>query len=114
MSLTADLEKPTNKRSWFRLEYPQELMPSIVIGTLEFAIPEISERGFRIRCREFSEFGVGDEIKGTIYFTDGSSMTLTSAVFRRDQQDIVFRPLKSIPFRRVIAEQRRVIRLANR
>lgn len=102
--------EPQNLRAYFRLEYPRELMPTIVIGTREFAVPEISEYGFRIRCQQFDQFKVGDLVKGIIHFSDGTSLAIISSVYRRDHKEFVLQPSDQIPYKRILDEQRRIIK----
>lgn len=98
-----------NNREFFRLAYPLELMPTIVIGHHEYAVPEISEHGFRVRCHEFDQFRLGQSVDGKIYFTDGTTLNISSTVYRRDHREFVLQPAENIPFKRILVEQRRVI-----
>ena len=104
-----------NQRKYYRLPYPDSIMPTIQIGESEYLVPEISEGGLRIRqCRRvdsspFLEFEVGEEVTGTITFDDGDTVCITGVIFRRDKEEYVIAPLDGITFRRVVLEQRRIL-----
>ncbi len=40
-----------NQRKYYRLPYPEPIMPMMRIGDSEYTVPEISEGGLRIRQR---------------------------------------------------------------
>ena len=105
-----------NQRQYYRLPYPDSVMPTIQIGESEYLVPEISEGGLRIRqCRRvdsspFLEFSVGDEVTGTIMFDDGEVVCISGIVFRRDKEEYVIAPLDGISFKRIVLEQRRILK----
>ena len=106
---------PENQRRFYRLPYPDSIMPKIKIGDSEYLVPEISEGGLRIRqCRrignsQFLEFRAGDEVTGTITFDDGEMLCISGVVYRRDNEDYVIAPLEGISFKRIVLEQRRIL-----
>lgn len=108
-------DMPENQRRFYRLPYPDPMMPKMRIGDSEYLVPEISEGGLRIRqCRgidknPFLEFREGDEVTGTITFDDGEVLGISGIIYRRDKQDYIIAPLEGISFKRIVLEQRRVL-----
>ena len=104
-----------NQRRFYRLPYPDPVMPMIKIGDEEYLVPEISEGGLRVRPNDGTagssllELRVGEEVDGTITFDDGETLGISGIVFRKDQGEYIIAPLDGISFKTVVKEQRRVL-----
>ena len=98
-----------NDREFFRLTYLDEMSPTIVINRREYTVPEISERGLRIRCNRFREFQINSEICGMLYLINGDIVSVTGIVVRRDAKHYILSQLEGLTLHRMMSEQRAVI-----
>ena len=99
----------TNHRRFYRLQYPEIMMPTATIAEAQYAVAEISEGGMRIRCPESREFRVGDTVDGLLTFDDGQTIDFSGMIYRRDESDYVIAPLDGVSFKLVVAQQQRVL-----
>lgn len=97
------------RRKFYRLAYPLTMMPPLNVDGLEYPVTELSEAGLRIRCADPYAFKSGDELRGEISLPEGEVLPVTGVVLRRDGKDIVIAPLEGVSFKRIVAEQRRVL-----
>ncbi len=99
----------TNHRRFYRLQYPDKMMPTATIGQAQYAVAEISEGGMRIRCPQSREFRIGDTIEGLLTFDDGQTIEFSGIIYRRDESDYVIAPLDGVSFKLVVAQQQKVL-----
>jgi hypothetical protein len=99
----------TNHRRFYRLQYPEKMMPTATIGQSQYAVSEISEGGMRIRCSQPREFRIGDTIEGLATFEDGQTIEFSGVIYRRDETDYVIAPLEGVSFKLVVAQQQKVL-----
>ncbi len=104
------MSESKNNRKYFRLAYPTVMRPSVRIEGRDYIVPEISEGGLRLRCQEPFEFRIGDEVTGELMFRDGDNISIAGVVFRRASKDFVIAPLKGLSFKKIVLEQRRILR----
>ena len=103
------LNSPDNRREYFRLPYPEELMPILTIGGQQYLVTEISEAGLRLRCERPDEFQLGEKVEGAVTFAEGEEVTITGQFLRSCENEFVISPLKGVTFRRVVSEQRMIL-----
>ena len=72
----------------------------------EYDTIDISERGIRFICREIYEFQTGMELEVRITFHNGEYLNLEGEILRTDEKVAVVYLSKSIPLKRIVAEQR--------
>ena len=99
-----------NQREYFRLSYPRRMMPTILIDETEYRISEISERGLRIQVQTLAGFPPGGEVTGIITFKDGARIEISGVTLRWDKREVIVAPLEGVTFRRIVIEQRSLIR----
>lgn len=99
-----------NLRKFFRVAYPPELMPTFRGDGTEFLVTEVSEGGLRIRCDNRFRFRMGTEISGEIVFLDGGIVAISGIILRGDGDDFVVALIEGVPFRRIVLEQRNLLR----
>lgn len=99
----------TQKREFFRVEYPIKYRPKLVIAEdeNEYDVVDISERGVKFLSKGGE--GFEDNVEGTITFHDGESLDVVGKVLRRANNKVVLSLVQKIPFRRIIKEQRYLI-----
>jgi c-di-GMP-binding flagellar brake protein YcgR len=99
----------TNHRRFYRLQYPEQMMPTATIGQSQYAVAEISEGGMRIRCAQPREFRIGATVDGLVTFEDGQTIEFSGVIYRRDETDYVIAPLEGVSFKLVVAQQQQVL-----
>ncbi len=98
--------KGRNIREHYRIRYPLSCRPKLTIRNSEYETIDISERGIRFSCKEINEFQTGIELEVSITFHNGEYLDLEGEILRTDEKVAVLRLSKSIPFKRIVAEQR--------
>ena len=96
------------RRRYFRLEYPPDERPELIIGKKTFQVLDISERGVRFVNDEDARFA--EWVKGTITFHDGVSIEVEGKIVweHADEMGIQI-SIAPIPPGRVLQEQRYLI-----
>lgn len=110
MSDSDPLPDPTadNRRECFRLRYPEAERPRLLLGHLSAAVAELSETGLRV-VGEHEVLWVGAEVAGRLLFADGTVIGVNATVLRRELGGTVLKLRTAVPFRKLLAEQRRVL-----
>jgi hypothetical protein len=86
------------KREYFRIKYPHDSTPKLLITDEEFNIIDISEQGIK--------FDLEKTIQGIITFHDGESLSIEGKFLRTQSNEIVIQPIKGIPSERITKEQK--------
>ena len=102
--------EPNNRRKFFRLAYPVELMPVLVWQENAYLVSEISEGGLRLKNPDGIKFKIGTTVHGEITFFSGERIEVLGTVCRQDPKEIVVSPLDGVDFRLILSEQQTVIR----
>ncbi len=98
--------KGNNNREHYRIRYPLSCRPRLAILNNEYETIDISERGIRFICKEIYEFQAGIELEVRITFYNGEHLDLEGEILRTDEKVVVLHLSKSIPLKRIVAEQR--------
>jgi hypothetical protein len=98
-----------NKRNFFRLLYPLEVMPTIVISENEYSVRELSEQGISIFNTSRWKFRVGDEVSAELVFAHGESEQVSGEVIRIDHKSFVIGRVEGISLKRIVSEQRKLM-----
>ena len=97
------------KRRHFRIEYPASIRPTLKIRKHEFGILDISEKGVRFSADKKVKFGRW--VPGNITFYDGETIGIEGRIAWKRGEDIgMFLSIKSIPYSKIISEQRLLVR----
>ena len=72
----------------------------------KFEIIDISESGIKFYCKNTEAFSAGQEIEGTVMFTDGKSLVLKGNILRSYKKTAIVWLSVNIPFSHIIREQR--------
>ena len=102
-------DAPENNRRYYRLSYPDSLMPTAEISGHTYQVLEISEKGMRIRCGDFNRFRVSEKVSGEVTFSDGETLSIKGVIRRKERDHYVIYELVGITFNRLVQEQRLVI-----
>ena len=85
------------------------MRPTIRIGSLEFEVAEISERGMRVIRNPNVEMAKGSPINGVIQFPDKQTSEIVGSVLRRDKDEIVFSISSGVSYKRMLEEQLHIV-----
>ncbi|MCA9190029.1 MAG: PilZ domain-containing protein [Pirellulaceae bacterium] len=103
------MEEPNReRRRFFRLRYPTPERPSIVIGSEERPVTEISEFGLRIGSHDVPNDN--GTVTGEVHLATGDRLSVTGKIQRRHDDETVIVDVTGITTRHIIDEQRRLLR----
>ena len=101
--------EPQEKRKYFRLEYPASIRPTLKIRKHEFEVVDISEKGVRFSADKKIKFGRW--VTGIITFYDGQVVGIEGRIaWKRGESIGMFLTIKSIPYPKILSEQRLLAR----
>lgn len=98
------------RRQYYRLLYPPELAPEVVILGITFPVMDISEKGIRFRKNFTTRLDTGQSVRGTVIFQDLSKFEFSGYVLRVVNREAVVIFLKTLPYQRIMSEQRYIQR----
>lgn len=94
-----------DRRSLYRLQYPAAARPVVTVGTAQYAVVEISERGLRLKLSAAKALASHEDFRGSIRFQDDVSLEIRGHVLRADGEDLVIQLTQGISFGRMVTEQ---------
>lgn len=94
-----------DRRQHFRLIYPGEFAPGIIINGRLFIVQDICERAIRFRRDASRHYESGQRISATLLFNDGTKFEVNGWVGRVYSNDVVVMLTKHIPYQKILAEQ---------
>jgi hypothetical protein len=103
--------KPPQKRDFFRIPFPVAERPKLLVGLREYEVLDLSERGAKIAASECSPWNHEDAFTMTIRFKDGTSVTTTAELQRREVDHLILRFSQGLPYSIIVAQQRRLLHL---
>ena len=95
-----------NRREHYRIRYPLRFRPVLKFSGKKFEIIDISESGIKFYCENTVGFRSGQEMEGTVIFTDGKSLALKGTILRIYKRTAIVWLSVYIPFSHIIREQR--------
>jgi hypothetical protein len=98
----------TNRREYYRIEYPLDEQPVLGIGRSRYRVRECSEKGFSFVHRDASTFSADTSITGTLEFASGERADIAGRVVRVVDDFVAVELVQSIPFSIILGEQRRL------
>jgi len=106
-----DVKKRENqeKRKYFRIEYPASMRPILMVRKHEFEVVNISEKGVMFSAD--GEVKFGRWVNGQVTFSDGQTVSVEGKIVRKREKNIgMFLTIKSIPYSKILSEQRLLAR----
>lgn len=103
--MTFPLRPAVERRQFFRLVYPPELAPEVVILGVTFRILDISEKAIRFRKDFSTRLDTGMTVQGVLIFQDLSKYEFKGYVLRVVNREAVVIFLKNLPYQKIMAEQ---------
>lgn len=100
------------KRDHYRLEYPVNDRPTVLISGLRYEVIDASEQGLKFRCNNTITPEKNSLFRGTVFFQDGKNYEVSGTVLRYDPESdhCVVLLTKGIPLAKMIEEQLLLIR----
>lgn len=93
------------RRSFFRVHYPEDQRPMITIRSKQFGIIDISEAGVRFANPDNDKLP-GDIFQATVVLHDNDPFNIVGRIIRiQDTEAAMMMTIRGIPFRKIIAEQ---------
>jgi len=84
-------------RQSLRIIYPPHLAPEIALDGTTYRVVDLSAGGCLLSATMPSHYRVGQQVKGTIYFKDGLSLTLDAYILRSHDNTFALEFLHEIP-----------------
>ena len=97
------------KRNHYRIQYPENDCPSLMIDGHHYRVVDLSEKGIMFVASNFKDFPPEKEITGSVTFQDNESFLVRAAVQRNTKENISVVLIKPLPLRKIMAEQRYLI-----
>jgi len=97
----------SDRRKYFRVTYPLDDTPKLLIRTHEIKTINVSERGICFLNEENVKFA--ESLSGKIKFRDGEIFTVEGKVVWKRKDLVGVRLIIPIPYKRIIKEQRYII-----
>lgn len=94
-----------DRRQHFRLVYPSEFAPGLIINGRLFIVQDICERAIRFRRDASRHYESGQKISAVLLFNDGSKFEVIGWVGRVYSNDVVVMLTRHLPYQKIIAEQ---------
>jgi hypothetical protein len=104
------VERPNaNRRQHFRLTYPPDAGPLLVVRGAEIRVLELSERGLRLTPSAGGPTA-GERLEGVLRFPDGVEIPIEGVTLRAAGAPVTIRLVAGVGLDRMLVEQRRILR----
>jgi c-di-GMP-binding flagellar brake protein YcgR len=100
-------QTPTGRerRSYFRVQYPEDYRPTITIRAVEYKIIDICEGGIRFYNPDKTKLP-GDIFQAVVVLHDQDVINIVGRIIRvGDEEAAMMMTIRGIPYRKIIAEQ---------
>lgn len=84
------------EREDFRIMYPHDKRPGLIMREERLDVIDISRRAIR--------FSLGTTLRATITFQDGESLNIEGAILRCQENEIIVKLSKDMPSERIFKE----------
>ncbi len=93
-------------REHYRIAYPTAARPSLIAGSVEHEVVDVSEQGLRFRMVEGESWQLGNSVAGSLQFQQRGEVRVNGVVVRIVEKEIAVHLSVGIPLRMIIDEQR--------
>lgn len=98
-----------NRRQFYRVPYPEDQRPRLVVGCSILEVLDCSEGGLRYAVGEGAPGSMGDPVEGRLRLRSGEELRVRGRVIRCSTADTSLRlEGRGIPFRTILREQIRL------
>ena len=103
-----DRNQGSERRRYYRLEYPIAERPTVRYKGRDYRVSEVSEGGVKILLDRNCVVQAGQIFAGVIRFKDGGIIPVVGVVLRLDKREMVVKLTIGISFNRMLSEQVRI------
>ena len=103
-----DGSQGSERRRYYRLEYPAAERPTVRYKGRDYRVSEASEGGVKILLDRQCVVRAGQFFAGVIRFKDGGIVPVVGVVLRHDKREMVVKFTIGISFNRIMTEQVRI------
>lgn len=96
------------RRREYRLHYPVEERPRIIIDDIDYIVQELSEGGMKVLFDKENELPADFPFSGLIRYIDGEEVEVTGKVLRTNDHGFSVQFEKGVGMRRIVADQIRL------
>jgi len=93
------------RRENYRLVYPPDYTPIILVGGKVFNVKDISEKGIRFEKDWLGRFLPNQPIRATLVFPGGDRLEISGIIVRIVEFDVALVLVKRIPYQKILNEQ---------
>lgn len=94
------------ERAYYRVEYPIQERPALVVGEVEMAVHDVSEHGVRFARHPDLRLSEGDAVSGLIRFRDRGELQVEGQVVWIRGPLAALELAVPVPFGTILDEQR--------
>jgi hypothetical protein len=95
----------TERRQSYRIIYPQDYRPKLIINNIQFEILDLSETGLRFQLKENLKLP-GDLFHAKVKLHDDSCIEILGRIIRiTGEHAAMFLVVKKIPYQFILSEQ---------
>lgn len=95
----------SDRRSFFRIAYPEHERPRLVVGSTICEVLDCSERGLLFRPSPVEEYEVGQHLEGRLRLTGGLETPVEGEIVRVTGQAVSVKLDVGVPFGLILKEQ---------
>ena len=88
---------PIGDRQHFRIRYPEELRPEVIINGARYTLIDISTAGMKVEYKEIYMPEKDTELTIGVGFQTGAQITVKGVVVRVDGKNVMIRLVKLVP-----------------
>lgn len=104
--MSEDQYNGDNRREHYRIIYPLTCRPKLKIVRKEYDVVDISESGIKFLFRKDPALTAGAAIRGEMTFAAGDSLNIEGKILRIDEEIVILKLNRKIPFWKIVDEQR--------
>ena len=103
-----DQHSQDDRRSHYRLEYPEAERPTVRIGSRGYEVSEISEGGAQILISSNEAGSLARSFTGVLTFKDGEVVPIAGDVIRATVTRLIVKLSKGVTLKQMLSEQIRL------
>ena len=104
-----------NQREYYRIRYPDNERPQLIIGKQTFEIIDLSEKGIYFAMGSQHSYVENQALKGTVVFKSGKRCDIAGKILRTHamEKTCALRLDRGVPLAQIMEEQRILLQKYN-
>jgi hypothetical protein len=94
-----------DRRQHFRIVYPREAAPSIIVGGMVHRVLDLSEAGVRFLKTRIRDFAIKEEVDATLVFHDNDQLMVRGTIIRIRMDQVVMVLDGHLTYKKIFDEQ---------